>query len=202
MRAAVITSQRSEFNAFLYAPVCLEHDGMTLSMLSAIARQDLDPWGEAARLSKLPPEVAVNQIRELIDALPLRTSAQLDCAEVAGRLGALLPRQAAFGVNAITRPTSKGAQSPTAVAGFNWRFLCVYFCAMLLMNWLMSQLRAPAAGVAAVSAAAAAEKPADYSVDSNRRDDAAERAQLNSLVRHGSTPQPALPPASVKSARD
>lgn len=44
----------SEFNEFLFAVVGEERGGQQLTVLSALARLGLDPWGEAARLSKLP----------------------------------------------------------------------------------------------------------------------------------------------------
>src|ERR1700735_5126421 len=92
MRVAPITSQGSEFQQFLYAPIC-EDQGMTLSVLSALARQEIDPWTEAARLSQLPEETAVEQIIALLDALPRRIVASLDRMKVASRLSALLPRR-------------------------------------------------------------------------------------------------------------
>ena len=44
----------SEFNEFLFAFVGEEKSGQQLTVLSALARLGLDPWGEAARLSELP----------------------------------------------------------------------------------------------------------------------------------------------------
>ena len=42
----------SQYDAFLFASVC-ETGEMTLSVLSVLARQDVDPWQEAARLTQL-----------------------------------------------------------------------------------------------------------------------------------------------------
>lgn len=44
----------SEFNDFLYAPIGGAGNEMPLSVLSALARLNLDPWKEAAELSDLP----------------------------------------------------------------------------------------------------------------------------------------------------
>ena len=73
MRAAATTSQGSEFQDFLYAPICQDQEGMTLSVLSALARQDVDPWTEAARLSQLPKETATKQITDLCAGRPARS---------------------------------------------------------------------------------------------------------------------------------
>jgi len=129
-----------EFQNFLYAPICQDQEGMTLSVLSALARQDLDPWTEAARLSQLPKETAIKQITNLLDRLPRRTLACVDRVEVAARLSALLPVNAEFISSGMSRSSATAAQTQT-VPSFNWRFLCLYFCLVLLMNWLMSEFR-------------------------------------------------------------
>jgi hypothetical protein len=202
MRAAAIPSQGSEFHKFLYAPICVDQEGMTLNVLSAIARQDIDPWSEAARLSQLPQESAAKQIRGLLDALPLSSLDGLERAQMAGRLSALLPRRATFSAAAIMRPPSSAARDPAAAAAFNWRFLCIYFCAMLLMNWLMSHWRAPLSASASETPPVAAETVADSRENLNGRDDSARHAELNSLVREGAIPHGALPPESVTPAMD
>jgi hypothetical protein len=142
MHTTATTSPGSEFHEFLYAPIGNDADGMTLSVLSALARQDLDPWAEARRLAQLPQRNAVEQILGLLDALPPRIVGGLNRVEVAGRLSALLPRQAGPSAGVNPRPPT-GARDPAGAIGFNWRFLCFYFCLMLLMNWLMAISRAP-----------------------------------------------------------
>ncbi len=142
MRAAATAG--SEFQNFLYAPICQDQEGMTLSVLSALARQDVDPWTEAARLSQLPKETATKQITDLLDGLPRRTLACLDRAEVAARLSALLPRNAAVKVSGMMKSLSTAQQTAIPLA-FNWRFFCLYLCLMLLVNWLTAEFRAQSA---------------------------------------------------------
>ena len=55
----------SQYDAFLFASVC-ETDEMTLSVLSVLARQDVDPWQEAARLAQLSRDQAVNSLASKI----------------------------------------------------------------------------------------------------------------------------------------
>jgi len=135
-------SPGSEFQNFLYAPVCQDQDGMTLSVLSALARQDVDPWTEAARLSALPRETATQQITDLLGGLPRRTLTHLNCEEVATRLSALLPRNPGSKLTGMLQSPATASQHPMAFP-FNWRFFCVYLCVMLLTNWLMAEFRAP-----------------------------------------------------------
>jgi hypothetical protein len=47
-----------EFDRFLFATVGEERNGMTLSVLSALARLDVDPWKETAALSSMPRDKA------------------------------------------------------------------------------------------------------------------------------------------------
>ncbi len=152
MRAA-LTSRGSEFHPFLYAPICHEQEGMTLSVLSALARQDVDPWTEAERLSQLPQEKAVKEMLGFLDALPRRTLDCMDRVEVAARLCALLPRRSTSMLADKWRtlppaPVRSPALGAEKAEGFslNWRFLSIYICLMLLMNWLIAQYAAaPAA---------------------------------------------------------
>jgi hypothetical protein len=83
---------RSNFDAFLYAAVGLEKNGMELSVVSALARFGVDPWQEAARLATLPQELAADGMRLLLDRLPEGGWPASDTAAIAARLVKLLPR--------------------------------------------------------------------------------------------------------------
>ena len=93
--AAPAATAGSEFNQFLYAPIAEEHSGMLLSVLSALARLNLDPWDEAARLARLPRATATSYLTTLIAALPEGPAARTDAGALAERLIALLPRRLA-----------------------------------------------------------------------------------------------------------
>ena len=82
----------TEFNDFLYAPVGAEENKMTLSVLSALSRLNVDPWLEAAELSELPKDTAARRLASLITRLPGGRWAQGDCEVIAKRLVELLPR--------------------------------------------------------------------------------------------------------------
>jgi hypothetical protein len=81
------------FDPFLYAAVGEERNGMFLSVVSALARLDLDPWREAASLSKLPTAAATERLSSLLSSLP---SSQLTIPAPAAiaRLVGLLPSSA------------------------------------------------------------------------------------------------------------
>ncbi len=79
---------------------------MLLSVVSALARLDVDPWQEAAQLAQLPGATATQRLASLLAALPDRPSAQQDPRTIAARLIALLPRRARS--NGMPRPTLLG----------------------------------------------------------------------------------------------
>ena len=83
----------SEFDDFLFAPIGEDRNDMPLSVLSALARLDIDPWHEAAELARLPGETATQRLASLIAALPDGPSAHLDPGTISARLVALLPRR-------------------------------------------------------------------------------------------------------------
>jgi hypothetical protein len=104
-----------EFDDFLFASIGAEKNGMLLSVLSALARMDIDPWQEAARLAGLSREIATHRLASLIAELPDEPSAHPDPVTIATRLIALLPRattpnpkipprKALFGTDAATHP--------------------------------------------------------------------------------------------------
>jgi hypothetical protein len=87
-----------EFDAFLYAPVGEETNGVLLSVLSALARLDVDPWREASELARMPRDAANQRLTSLIAALPDAPAARLSPATIADRLIRLLPRGETYAV--------------------------------------------------------------------------------------------------------
>ena len=102
---------RSEFDDFLYAPVDEGNSGTFLSVLSALARLDVDPWQEAASLARMSRENATQRLASLIGALPGGPLAHLDSGTIAVRFIALLPRAHSF--TAVARGASPQAGAVT-----------------------------------------------------------------------------------------
>jgi hypothetical protein len=89
--ATSISFFRPELDDFLHGSIGMERNEMPLSVLSALARLDLDPWKEAVELSELPRDCATQRLAALIVRLP---GGQWTLAEVGGiahRLIKLLP---------------------------------------------------------------------------------------------------------------
>ena len=93
-RSRSLSPLGSEFNDFLFAPVCEDGDETPLSVISALARLDFDPWEEAAALARLPSETAAQRLACLLAKLPYGPSPRPDSRTIADRLVPLLPRSA------------------------------------------------------------------------------------------------------------
>jgi hypothetical protein len=92
--AASVSFFRPEFADFLYAPIGADKDEMPLSVLSALARLNVDPWGEAAAsLSALPKINAAQRLASLITQLPGGRWTLADSRAIADRSIELLPRR-------------------------------------------------------------------------------------------------------------
>lgn len=81
----------ADLEAFLFARVWDDGSSTPLSVLSAIARLDIDPWAEAARLAALPREKAAVALAAILRRLPGRNPGAPDIATIADRLVTLLP---------------------------------------------------------------------------------------------------------------
>ena len=90
--AASVSFFRPEFDDFLYAPIGTDRNEMPLSVLSALARLDIDPWEKAAELSELPKDIATQKLASLIARLPGGQWTQVDSKGISHRLIELLPR--------------------------------------------------------------------------------------------------------------
>jgi rare lipoprotein A len=130
----------AEFDEFLYAPIAEERSGMLLSMLSALARMNLDPWDEAARLARLPRATATSFLTKLIAALPDGPSPRTNPGAVAERLIDLLPR----------RPVSQGPLSTAQPKSGVTAALVVYLAllVLLLINQWLAERASPASAPA------------------------------------------------------
>jgi hypothetical protein len=58
----MIKPLRADYDAFLFARIGESANGMSVSILSTLARQNLDPWQEAAELSKMPTKAAIDRL--------------------------------------------------------------------------------------------------------------------------------------------
>jgi hypothetical protein len=100
--------QRSDLNGFLFADVGTEANGMTLSVLSTLARLGMDPWDEAGRLARQPKAKAIEGLARMIANVPSGLWPLPDATPIAARLVTLLPTRGGGGGG------EAAAQTPTA----------------------------------------------------------------------------------------
>jgi hypothetical protein len=85
-----LSRPETEYDAFLFASVC-ETDEMTLSVLSVLARLDIDPWQEADRLAQLSRDQAINSLASKIWQTDSERWSPSEASILAVRLIDLLP---------------------------------------------------------------------------------------------------------------
>jgi hypothetical protein len=137
-----------EFDEFLCAPIGEDRNGTMLSVLSALARLDVDPWQEATSLARMPREAAVVRLNALIDALPHQPASALPSKTSAADLVALLPK----GKTSNVRPPD----SLFAATGLRQRPMLIAlsaFAVMMLLVFAISTFFSPGSGNSANSLA-------------------------------------------------
>jgi len=82
----------SRYNDFLFAPISDEPGGTRLSVLSALARINVDPWEEAARLATLSKPDAERTLVSTLNLFPDQRQMPAETEILAARLIALLPK--------------------------------------------------------------------------------------------------------------
>jgi hypothetical protein len=88
----------AQFEKFLYAPIRENRNGTPLTVLSALARSNVDPWQEAVSLARMPSDAAAVRLTALIAALPGEPTDDIPALSSAADLVALLPKTTAFTV--------------------------------------------------------------------------------------------------------
>ena len=83
-----------EFDDFLFAPIGDDQNGPPLSVVSALARLNVDPWKEALSLARMPREEAKERLTAHIASLPNGSTASSWPKAIAARLIALSAPQA------------------------------------------------------------------------------------------------------------
>jgi hypothetical protein len=138
-RAAAIALPEAEFNDFLFAPIGEDRNGMPVSVLSGLARLDVDPWEEAEKLAQLPGESATQRLASLIGALRDRDSSSLDPSTIAARLIALLPNRNRTKNQSQNRPHNIGA----VINSRSWWVYVIFMCFVLGTQFMIANKQLP-----------------------------------------------------------
>jgi hypothetical protein len=130
-----------EFDEFLCAPIGADRNGTMLSVLSALARLDVDPWQEATSLARMPREAAAMRLSALIDALPPEPASAVPSMTSAADLVALLPKGKTTNVRSSDNAfAATGLREQQIVVAFG------AFAIMMLIVFAISALFSPGPG--------------------------------------------------------
>ncbi|WP_378949343.1 hypothetical protein [Paracoccus sp. R86501] len=107
-----------EFDQFLYAPVGEDRNGQSVTVLSTLARLNLDPWTETAELVALGHDAARLRIGLLLARSWDVPALENDRAQMARNLSRLLPRNPQ--TQSIKRATSLITDGRWGNSGLIW----------------------------------------------------------------------------------
>jgi hypothetical protein len=113
--SAATSTLGSEFDSFLYAPVGEVNDEIPFSVLSALARQNVDPWQEAAELAQLSKESAIVRLTSMISSVTPGLSTRPDPTANAARLVALLPQSAGLNIPLYDKSPDRSPRNVTLI---------------------------------------------------------------------------------------
>ena len=119
---------RSELDEFLFAPVIDDANGMTVSVLSMLARAGVDPHSRAAELSRLTAAQATAALTHFIGE-SFHGLVSLDYTEtIATRLAALLPRR----TNPVSAPKVGGIGDTELTTAYSVGLAAILICILLV----------------------------------------------------------------------
>jgi len=144
-----------EFDEFLGTSIGEDRNGTGLSVLSALARLDVDPWKEARSLARMPREAAAVRLTELIEALPLAPASAIPSRMSAANLVALLPKGKAVDARSsdslFAATGSRETRVLMALSGFAIVMLVLFTMSALFSPGPRSGAAAPRAADAAAA---------------------------------------------------
>ncbi len=111
---------------------------MSISVVTMLARLDIDPWQEAARLAALAPEAAAQSVASMLKAIPGLSLQRDDPLTIASRLVATLRRPTPAAATAPQGFEARG--TPAARHRANVLLLAVYLLFMLATQLVMTRL--------------------------------------------------------------
>jgi hypothetical protein len=133
------SSLNPSFDDFLFAPVCDEANGMQLSVLSALARSNVDPWDEAIRLAAMPKAIAERTLLSILSMVAGKSWNPPEAQATAARLVGLLPHAVNGASAGATGAANSSIKSPMTSYWWAW----VGFA--LMMSFIMPQHNATTA---------------------------------------------------------
>jgi len=121
-----VSQINSEFDHFLFSSIGDQENGAPLSVLSMLARSDIDSWQEAARLAQMPRELAARSVASTIERVTNGRWGQSKSKLIAARLVERLPSHGSLIL--ANQGSAQTFRSPALIwlaLGFAWGALVV-----------------------------------------------------------------------------
>ena len=117
----------SDYDAFLFAEVGEDRTGAAVTVLSALARLDLEPWSEARELARLAREEAQARLTKHFEAITDIPALALASEGRAAKLVSLLPLRAS---PRVPKPLEAGTFPKLSVS---WTLMA--FVGVVVLAW-------------------------------------------------------------------
>jgi hypothetical protein len=164
----------SAYDAFLFAPIVDESGVTRLSVLSALARTDVDPWEEAARLAALSTSDAERSLLSTLNLFPGHPQSSLETETLAARLVALLPKARAVTTAKVATITGSHEQRTN--------YWLVWLCFGIVMSFLSPHQHATTATAGDSASTSNAARPTEGRGAEAASSDANGRADLGEAI--------------------
>jgi len=142
-----------EFNEFLFEPIGVDQFGRPLSVVSALARLDLDAWAEASKLALMPKDIAAEKLSAFIRRCTEFPQAVRDSHKIAERLVVLLPTRATLARQQAEAPIAPGQATQSGRSAMVFLLVMVVLVGAQLLTPRMHPPASPSAAPAAAGTA-------------------------------------------------
>lgn len=153
----------ASYEEFLFAPVCEDADGMRLSVISALARTNVDPWEEATRLAAMPKAIAEKTLLSILDLVSDRSWKSPEAAAIAARLVRLLP-QLGEAAPMAAAGTVNAAPGTAKVLNLQKNFFWLWIAMALAMSFMTPHNQAARSGAPAATSESGATSQSKNSI--------------------------------------
>ncbi|GAA6162550.1 hypothetical protein NBRC116590_02540 [Pelagimonas sp. KU-00592-HH] len=125
----------SDYDAFLFAELGEDRTGAAVTVLSALARLDLEPWTEARELARLAREDAQVRLTTHFEAITDIPALALASEGRAAKLVLLLPKRAPL---RVSKPCESGAKNSPKIS-FSWTTVALVGAVILALVLKLAQ---------------------------------------------------------------
>ena len=137
---------------------------MCLSVISALARTNVDPWEEATRLAAMPKPIAEKTLLSMLDRVSGRSRKSPEAAAIAARLVRLLP-QSAEAAPMAAAGTVNAAPGIAKVLHLQKNYWWLWVAMALAMSFMAPHHQAGTSGAPAVASESGATSQSTSSIE-------------------------------------